>query len=708
MKNWLPCLVVLAVVSCSSPNQYSQKLTYPEARTVDSTDIYFGDTIPDPYRWLENDTSANTKAWIDKENDLTASFMGKIPYLDSVKKEIKEQVNYAKMSAPGKHGAYYYYYRNTGLQNQDVLYRSRMPSDTSSAELFLDPNTFAHNGYFSLQGTSFTQDGKYMAYSLSEGGADWEDVIIKDATTLKAVGDTIKDVKFTGITWKGDEGFYYATYDIPGGGKLLAKTEHHKLYYHKLNTPQADDMMVFGGNKEPHRYIGASVTEDGHYLEITGANTTSGNDLYLQDLTIKNAPIVPVVTDMDKEQYIIDNRGSTLFIFTNRNAPNYRLVKVDAAKPGPENWTDVIPETKDVLEVHTGGGYFFAEYMVDVKDQVVQFDETGKKLRDIQLPAAGTVSGFDGDHDQQLLFYAFTSFTYPSTVYSFDSKTGTSTLLWKPNLKFNPDDYVTEQVFYRSKDSTKIPMYIVHKKGLKMDGKNPTYLYAYGGFNVSLMPAFSSYRMEWLEHGGIFAQPNLRGGGEYGENWHLAGTKMHKQNVFDDFIAAAEYLINHQYTSSDYLAIAGGSNGGLLVGATMTQRPDLMRVAMPGAGVLDMLRYHKFTAGAGWAYDYGTADDSKEMFQYLLSYSPLQNVRKGESYPATYVWTADHDDRVVPGHSFKFTATLQADQAGNAPVIIKVAHNIGHGTGLDTDKYIDYYASQYCFSWYNMGVNPLK
>jgi prolyl oligopeptidase len=533
--------------------------------------------------------------------------------------------------------------------------------------------------------------------------------VVRHTASGQLVGDTIRNVKFSGVAWKGNDGFFYSTYDVPKGeNRLVYKTIHHTVYYHKMGEPQARDHFVFGSEREPHRYIGGAVTEDQHYLVISAAETTYGNELYIKDLTKADAPVKPVTSGYAFVEDIFDSKNGSLYIITNRNAPNFRLVKVSADNPGPENWKDVIPETKNVLQVSKAGGYLFATYMEDVKNRVFQYDYDGKKIREIGLPTAGTAGGFDGLKDQHELYYVFTSFTYPSTVYRLELQSGQSTLFWRPAVNFNPDDYITQQVFYTSKDSTKIPMYIVYKKSTSLEGHNPTLLYGYGGFDISLTPYFSSLRMEWLEHGGIYAQPNLRGGGEYGEKWHMAGTLMRKQNVFDDFIAAAEYLEGHNYTSPSYLAIEGGSNGGLLVGATMTQRPDLMRVALPEVGVMDMLRYNRFTAGAGWASDYGTAGDSAAMFKYLLGYSPLQNLKKGVHYPATLVWTADHDDRVVPGHSFKFAATLQQDNAGDNPVLIAIQHNAGHGTGMDTEKVLDEYADKFSFVWYNMGVNPVQ
>lgn len=708
MKQFLIFATLLALAGCQPHSKEAAAIHYPEAKTVDSQDVYYGIKVADPYRWLEHYGSPAGKAWIKAENEVTDNYLARIPFLARITQDLTSLADYGRMSAPQKHGDYYYFYKNTGLQEQQVLYRMKTPADTASATVFLDPNTFARNGTVSLQGTHFTRDGSLMGYQISNGGSDWRDILVKDTRTGKLVGDTIKNAKFTDIGWKGDDGFYYSTYDIPAGAdRLTYKTVHHTLYYHKLGTPQAADIFVFGGEKNPNRYIEGDVTDDGRYLVIT-AGDNYNNRLYIEELTGDHKPIIPVVSDTKSVQYLIDNEGSTLFLYTDRDAPNYRLVKVDVADPSPGHWKDVIPQQNYVLSVSSVGGYFFATYLEDVKDKVWQYDYDGNKIRQVDLPAAGTAFGFQGYKDQQDLYYTFISFTYPNAVYHYNLTDGSASLYWKPNLNFSPDDYVTRQVFYASKDSTKIPMYIVYKKGTKLDGKNPTMLYGYGGFGVSLTPAFSATRMEWLEHGGVFAQPNIRGGGEYGEKWHQAGTRMHKQNVFDDFIAAAEYLIAHQYTSKRYLAIRGGSNGGLLVGAVMTQRPDLMGVALPMAGVLDMIRYNKFTAGAGWASDFGTAEDSLAMFKYLLSYSPQQNVKKGVHYPATLVWAADHDDRVQPGMSFKFAAALQAANAGDSPILMKIGHDVGHWTGMNLTKYIDNLAGQYGFAWYNMGVNPFK
>jgi len=701
--------LLLMLVTLTIRASYSQSFKYPESPTVDSTDTYFGRKINDPYRWLENDSSTETRNWVIAENKITDDYLAQIPFRAKIKNELSANYNYGRMSAPVKHGDYFYFFKNSGLQNEDVMYRVKNPADTAKAELFIDPNTFSRNGAVSFQSYNFSPDGSLLAYLISNGGSDWREIIVKDVHTGKSIGDTLRNVKFSGASWRGNDGFYYSTYDIPAGqNKLVAESDQHTVYYHKLGTSQNADVFIFGGKKQPHRYIDAEVTEDQHWLIITAAETTFGNELYIQDLKKNDSPIRPVVADQESDQAVVNTKDDILYIATNRHAPNFKLVKVNAADPEPSNWADVIPETQNKAGFTSGGGYFFATYTVDVKSAVFQFDADGKKINEVKLPTAGTISGFSALKNQKELFYVFTSFTYPHIIYHYDIKNGKSEFYNKPHVLFNPEDYHTEQVFYTSRDGTRIPMYIVYKKGISLNGKNPTYLYGYGGFDVSEMPVFTSPRMVWLENGGIYAQPNIRGGGEYGEKWHFAGTRMQKQNVFDDFIAAGEFLIKEKYTSSHYLAIAGGSNGGLLVGAVMTQRPDLMQVALPAVGVLDMLRYNKFTAGAGWASDYGTAEDSIAMFNYLLGYSPLHNVKMGVHYPATLIWTADHDDRVVPGHSLKFAATLQKNNAGDNPILISIQHNAGHGTGMDTEKKLNMIADQYAFIWYNMGIDPFK
>ncbi|MFD2161796.1 prolyl oligopeptidase family protein [Paradesertivirga mongoliensis] len=679
-------------------------MNYPVSKKDNTVDTYFGSSVVDPYRWLENDMAEDTKAWVTEQNKVTQNYLSKIPYRNALKKRLEQLWNYEKYSAPFKEGDYIYFYKNDGLQNQAVLYRQK---EGQEPEIFLDPNKFSKDGTTSLADIEFTKDGSIAAYQLSEGGSDWRKVIVIRTEDKSVVGDTLIDVKFSGLAWKGNEGFYYSSYDKPkAGSQLSGLTQYHKLYFHKLGTPQSEDILVFGGEATPRRYIGASITEDGRYLAITAANSTTGNELYFQDLST-GGPIITVVNNFDSESYVLDNEGSKLFIFTNLNAPNNKIVTVDAAKPAPENWKDLIKETPNVLNAGTAGGKLFANYLKDATSLVMQYNMDGTLERTISLPGVGTASGFNGKKEEKEIYYSFTSYVYPTTIFKYDIGSGSSGLYKKSGVLFDPSLYESKQVFYTSKDGTKIPMIITHKKGLKLDGKNPTLLYGYGGFSVSLTPAFSTSNIILLEQGGVYAVPNLRGGGEYGEKWHIAGTKMQKQNVFDDFIAAAEYLISNKYTSKDFLAISGGSNGGLLVGAAITQRPDLFKVALPAVGVLDMLRYNKFTAGAGWAYDYGTAEDSKEMFEYLLKYSPYHALKPGTQYPATMITTADHDDRVVPAHSFKFAARLQEMHKGANPVLIRIDTKAGHGAGKSTAQIIDEQADKWSFLFYNLDFKTL-
>jgi prolyl oligopeptidase len=612
--------------------------------------------------------------------------------------------NYEKISAPFKEGDFTYYYKNNGLQNQSVLYRK---DKKGKEEIFLDPNTFSKDGTTSLGGLNFSKDGSLVAYSISEGGSDWRKVIVLDAKTKKIIGDTIIDVKFSGVSWYKNEGFYYSSYDKPVGSELSAKTDQHKLYYHQLNTPQKSDQLIFGGDVK-RRYVGGGVSQDEKYLFISAANSTSGNELYYKDLSNPNSKIVTLIDNYENDNNVLDNKGSKIYLVTNYNAPNKRIVTFDLANPAKENWKDCIAETENVLSPNTGGGFIFASYMKDAVSFIKQYDYNGKLVRDIQLPGVGTAGGFGGKEKENTLYFSFTNYVTPGTTYSFDAKTGKSKVYQKPKVDFKSEDYESKQVFYTSKDGTKVPMIITYKKGTVLNGQNPTVLYGYGGFNISLTPAFSIANAVWLENGGIYAVANLRGGGEYGKKWHDAGTQLKKQNVFDDFIAAADYLIKEKYTSSDYLAIKGGSNGGLLVGAVMTQRPDLIKVALPAVGVLDMLRYHTFTAGAGWGYDYGTSEQTKEMFDYLKGYSPVHNVKAGTKYPATMVTTGDHDDRVVPAHSFKFAAELQAKQAGTNPVLIRIDVNAGHGAGKSVAATIQENVDMQVFTLYNMGIKTLK
>ena len=714
MKKILFPFIALVLVACNvlkekeKPSQKNIALNYPKTKKVDTVNTYFGTEVKDPYRWLEDDRSKETEAWVKEENKLTFDYLNKIPYRDSLKNRLSKLWNYEKVSAPYKEGDYTYFSKNNGLQNQYVIYRYKTGEDPSTAEVFLDPNTFSKDGTTSLGGISFSEDGKTLAYSISEGGSDWRKVLVMNAETKEIIEDTLVDIKFSGLSWKGNEGFFYSSYDKPKGSELSAKTDQHKLYYHQLGTPQKEDKLIFGDTEEEkHRYVGGNVTEDNRYLLISASTSTSGNKLFLKDLAVPNSKLQTIIGNTDTDTYLIENEGSKLFLVTNKNAPNKKIVTVDAANPGPENWEDFIPETENVLTPSTGGGYFFTEYMEDAVSAIKQYDYNGKLVREVQLPGIGSVGGFGTKKEEKELYYSFTNYITPGSIYKYNIEEGTSELYRQPKIDFNSDEYESKQVFYTSKDGTKVPMIITHKKGIELNGKNPTILYGYGGFNISLTPAFSITNAVWMEQGGIFAVPNLRGGGEYGKEWHDAGIKMKKQNVFDDFIAAAEYLIENNYTSSDYLAIRGGSNGGLLVGATMTQRPKLMKVALPAVGVLDMLRYHTFTAGAGWAYDYGTAEDSKEMFEYLYNYSPVQNVKEGVEYPATLITTGDHDDRVVPAHSFKFAAELQAKQTGNNPVLIRIETNAGHGAGTPVSKTIEQYADIFGFTLWNMGFKEL-
>ncbi|HLN94711.1 MAG TPA: prolyl oligopeptidase family serine peptidase, partial [Flavobacterium sp.] len=573
-------------------------------------------------------------------------------------------------------------------------------------EVFLDPNGFAKDGTSSLSALAFSKDGSLVAYAVSEAGSDWVKVYFMDAVTKKVRDEQLVDVKFSGLSWKGNEGIFYSRYDRPKGSVLSAKTDQHKLYFHALGTPQKKDVLIFGG-EEKRRYVGGSVSEDGRYLIISTANSTSGNELYIKDLSNTSSKIIAVNTGFDYDIDFLDHENGVFYFVTNHKAPNKRVVAAKIGALDPSDWRDIIQETDNVLTASACGGYFFAHYMRDAVSFVQQVRYDGTVVNEIKLPGLGTANGFRGKKTDRETYFSFTNYTTPSSIYSIDIATGERSAYWKPTIAFNPDDYTSEQIFYLSKDGTRVPMIITYKKGLTRNGKNPTLLYGYGGFDVSLTPSFSVYAATWMELGGIYAVPNLRGGGEYGRRWHDMGTKMQKQNVFDDFIGAAQYLIKERYTSSDFLAIEGGSNGGLLVGATMTQRPELFRVALPAVGVLDMLRYHRFTAGAGWAYDYGTADDSKEMFEYLRNYSPVHNVRKDTRYPATMVTTSDHDDRVVPAHSFKFAAELQAKQSGADPVLIRIETNAGHGAGKSVSKAIAEDADAISFTLFNMGFSKL-
>ena len=688
----------------SSCSNAVKKIEYPASAKGEVTDNYFGTEVPDPYRWMEDDRSEETASWVTEQNKVTFGYLETIPFRTEIRNRLEKMWNYEKFTSPYRKGEYTYFSRNDGLQNQFILYRQK---DNEEPEVFLDPNKFSNDGTTSLGEIEFSKDGSLVSYSISEGGSDWRKVIVMDTRTKEIIGDTIIDVKFSDLSWQGNDGFYYSSYDKPEGSELTAKTDHHKLYYHKLGTSQSEDKVVFGADIK-RRYVGGSVTEDGKYLVVTAAISTTGNELYIKDLSKNENKFITVVGNFENDHTVIDNEGSKLFIKTNLNAPNTKVVKVDASKPGVENWKDLIPETENVLVPATGAGFIFAEYMIDAISKVVQYDLEGKVVREIALPGAGTASGFGARKIDREVYYSFTNYITPSTIYRLDPSSGASEVFKKPAVAFISDNYESKQVFYNNvNDGTRIPMIITFKKGTEMNGKNPTILYGYGGFNISQTPSFSPANAVWLEMGGVYAVPNIRGGGEYGEKWHLAGTKLNKQNVFDDFYSAARWLIGENYTSPGYLAVRGGSNGGLLVGAVMTQHPELFKVALPAVGVMDMLRYHKFTAGAGWAYDYGTSEDSKEMFEYIFKYSPVQNVKSGVKYPATLVTTGDHDDRVVPAHSFKFAANLQEKQAGSNPVLIRIETKAGHGAGTPVSKTIEQYSDIFGFTLWNMGIKKI-
>jgi len=701
----LICILILVcmAVGCSVTSS-RKKFSYPHTKTIDHTDSYFGNLVADPYRWLEHDTAADVGEWVEAQNTLTFDYLSQIPYKDQIRERLENLYNYEKYSAPSKEGDVYFFFKNDGLQNQSVLYIQK--DLDAEPEVFLDPNTFSEDGTIALAGASFSKDGKYFAYSTTESGSDWRTIYVMDIASRSHLSDTIRWAKFTGISWR-KGGFYYSSYDQPGPGEKLSSFNYqHKVYYHKLGTDQSEDQLIFGGESQPVRYANGYVSQDESCLFVSAAERTDGNELYFQNLTKPGSKLMPLTGDQNSNHSAIYAKDSRLFIKTDLNAPNGKIVRVTTDNPTSKNWKDLVPEQPEVLiSATTAGSKLFLTYLKDASSRVYQYNLDGKLEREIELPTLGTAYGFAGKEADTEVFYTFTSFTYPPTIYRYDIATGTSTLFRQPQIDYNPADFITEQVFYDSKDGTRVPMFLVYHKNLEKNGQNPTYLYSYGGFNISLVPNFSVTRLLWLEQGGIYAMPNIRGGGEYGKEWHDGGIKDRKQNVFDDFIAAAEYLIAQKYTSSEKLGIFGGSNGGLLVGACMTQRPELFQVAVPAVGVLDMLRYHKFTAGAGWIYDYGCADSSQAMFEYLYGYSPVHNVQEGVAYPATLVKTADHDDRVVPAHSFKFISELQAKHAGDAPVMIRIDTKSGHGGGKPTAKILDEWADTYAFTLFNMGLS---
>jgi len=680
-------------------------LIYPVTQKVDQVDDYFGTKVEDPYRWLEDDQAEEVKQWVQEQNKVTFTYLEKIPFREKIRQRLSEIYNYPRYSSPFRAGEYYFFYKNDGLQNQSVIYVQK--GLDGEPEVFIDPNQLSPDGTIRIGLVGFSKDSRYVTYSQSEAGSDWRELRVMEIETKQELADRIRWVKFTGAAWHGD-GFYYSGFDRPEEGQeLTARNKFQKIFYHTLGDPQEKDRLIYEDPNHPYQYKGVDITEDKKYLFLEISEGTHGNELYYRDLTVSSMDFQPLIQGFEFDTYVIDNIGDKFLAYTNIDAPNYRVILMDPENPARENWMTVIPEKPEVLDsASTAGGQLFCRYLKEVATRVYQHDLDGNLLREVEFPTLGTASGFTGKREDTFLFYTFTSFTFPPTIYKYDIASGKSEVFRESEVKFNPEDFVAKQVFYSGKDGTKVPMFIVHRKGLKLNGNNPTYLYAYGGFNSSRLPSFDTNNIFLLENNCIYASANIRGGGEYGEKWHRAGMLLNKQNVFDDFIAAAEYLISEKYTSKEKLAIAGGSNGGLLVGACMTQRPDLYRVALPAVGVMDMLRYHKFTVGWGWVVEYGSSDE-EEHFQNLLSYSPLHNLKEGVSYPATLVTTADHDDRVVPAHSFKFIATLQEKHKGKNPVLIRIETRSGHGAS-STTKRIDETADKFAFMFHIMGIDLEK
>ena len=698
--------LLLTAAILTATNMVAQKIIYPQAPKDGTVDTYFGVQVPDPYRPLENDSSRATADWVKAENKITQDYLSRITFRSKLLKRMKELVNYEKVSAPSyiKQTGKWYFYRNSGLQNQSVMYVMDRLGDEKNARVFLDPNKLSDDGTVALKGISFSHNGKYAAYSISRSGSDWQEFYVMDAKTGKLLDDHIVWAKFSGASWQGD-GFYYSAYDAPQKGREFSNVNSiQKIYYHKIGTPQSQDVLFYQNPANPMRFYSVYVNQEETMMFLTESGAGSGNNVYVRDLRQPNSQFIQMTSNLDLQYSLVETIGDKMYFLTNDGAPKNRLMVTDLAHPGFNEWKTLVPEAKDMLESVTfADGKMILNYMKDASSHAFVYSLDGKQLSEIKFPTFGS-AGFYGEKDRKEVFFYFSSFTVPGSIYQYDLATNTSKVYVSPKVKFNESDYVSEQVFYPSKDGTRIPLFITYKKGLKRNGKNPVYLYGYGGFNIAMPPYFSSNRIPFLEIGGIYAQACLRGGSEYGEEWHLAGTKMNKQNVFDDFISAGEWLIKNKYTSKDYLAIVGGSNGGLLVGACMTQRPDLFKVCIPEVGVMDMLRYHKFTIGWNWAPDYGTSEDSREMFEYLYSYSPLHNLKKGVSYPATLVTTADHDDRVVPAHSFKFAATLQDCQAGTAPVLIRIDSKAGHGSGKPLAKQLEEQADIYGFIMKHLGM----
>lgn len=697
---------IIFVAGVFSSLLFAQSLHYPQTAKGNQVDTYFGVAVPDPYRWLENDTAANVKEWVTEENKVTFDYLEKIPFRNQVKERLKKLMNYPKYTAPFRAGNNWFFYKNDGLQNQSVLYILR-GSLNAKPEIFLDPNKLSSDGTTSLAGISFDHEGKYFAYAISKAGSDWREIYAMDVASKKMYADKIEWAKFTDIAWFGN-GFYYSRYPAPSdnGTKMTASNSFHKVYYHVLGTPQSKDIMVREDKEHPQRLHFIEVSKDERCVILTSRQRGSNGNSMLYRNVIQRTGFLPIIETFDDDITFVDNIRDKLLLFINRNAPNGKVVLFDPAHPEEKNWKIILPEKTDVLEsVSSVGGKLIAVYMKDVSHRVYVYNFDGQLENEITLPTLGTVDGFNGTKKDNFTFYTFTSFTHPSTIFKYDIKTKTSSLYRKTDVDFNPDDYTTEQVFYPSKDSTKIPMFIVHKKNIQLDGKNPTWLYGYGGFNAAMNPNFSAARLAWLEQGGIFVLANIRGGSEYGEQWHEAGMRLKKQNVFDDFISAAEYLIANKYTLPSRLGCNGASNGGLLIGAVINQRPDLFKVALPAVGVMDMLRFQKFTIGWAWVNDYGSSDDSIQ-FSYLYKYSPIHNIRDNINYPATLVTTADHDDRVVPAHSFKYISMLQEKYKGSNPVLIRIETSAGHGGGKSLTKIIEETADMYSFTWWNMGVTP--
>ncbi|MBS1608324.1 MAG: S9 family peptidase [Bacteroidetes bacterium] len=681
------------------------QIHYPKPRKVDTVNNYHGTLVADPYRWMEDDNSGETKAWVQEENKITQDYLSKIPYREKVKRRLTEMWNYPRVSAPFRKEGFYYFTKNNGLQNQSIWYRQKGLS--GKPEIFIDPNKLSDDGTVSLGDIEFSKNGKYAVLSIQKSGSDWQQAFIMDLKTKKALPDTLKWLKFTGFSWKGDDGFYYSKFPEPKeGDELKGINSGSKIYYHKVGDPQSGDELIYEDKEHPLRSGGIYLTEDERFLILQTTEGTSGAEIWVKDT--KNPAqkdFTLLIPGFATEAGVIDNVGDKILIQTNDGSPNYRAVLVDPLKPSKENWKNIIPEQKDYLErVSTGGGYLFASYLKDASTRVYQYTYEGKLVREIKLPGIGTASGFGTEKKYNDFFYTFTSFNYPPSVFKYDIQTGISSLYKKTDVKFNPEDYEVKQVFAPSKDGTKVPVFITYKKGLKLNGQNPVLMYGYGGFNIPMTPSFSISNVFFMEQGGVYVLVCMRGGSEYGEAWHKGGQFENKQNVFDDFIGAGEWLIKNKYTNSGKLAIEGGSNGGLLIGACMTQRPDLFKVAIPQVGVMDMLRYHKFTIGYAWATEYGSSDSASQ-FNYLYKYSPLHNLKKGVKYPATLITTADHDDRVVPAHSFKFAATLQEDNAGNNPTLIRIETKAGHGGGMPTSKRIELSTDIWSFVMYNLGMN---